>query len=36
MAVNLFTTTLVSGVQRVGERSDGPGHPKQGGIQRVK
>ena len=25
-----------SGVQRGGERGDGPGHPRQGDIQRVK
>jgi len=33
----LPTETLESsGVQRGGERGDGPGHPRQGGIQRVK
>jgi len=26
---------VTSGVQRWGERGDGPGHPRQGGIQRV-
>jgi len=31
-----FFEPLNSGVQRGGKRGDGPGHPRQGGFQRVK